>query len=80
MLETQEMQVQSPGWEDPIGGGNGNPLQYPCLENPMDRGPRWATVHEVAELEMIEYTCMCMQAHTHTHTLSHIIFYNQLYK
>ena len=28
------------------GGGNGNPLQYPCLENPMDRGAWWATVHE----------------------------------
>ena len=26
-------------------GGNGNPLQYSCLENPMDRGARWATVH-----------------------------------
>ena len=25
------------------GGGNGNPLQYPCLENPMDRGAWWAT-------------------------------------
>ena len=29
------------------GGGNGNPLQYSCLENPMDRGAWWATVHEV---------------------------------
>jgi len=29
--------------------GNGNPLQYSCLENPMDRGPWQATVHEVAE-------------------------------
>ena len=27
------------------GGGNGNPLQYSCLENPMDRGARWAIVH-----------------------------------
>ena len=27
------------------GGGNGNPLQYSCLENPMDRGAWWATVH-----------------------------------
>ena len=27
------------------GGGHGNPLQYPCLENPMDRGAWWATVH-----------------------------------
>ena len=31
------------------GGGNGNPLQYSCLENPMDRGAWWATVHWVAE-------------------------------
>ena len=29
--------------------GYGNPLQYSCLENPMDRGARWATVHEVAK-------------------------------
>ena len=27
--------------------GNGNPLQYSCLENPMDRGAWWATVHRV---------------------------------
>ena len=31
------------------GEGNGNPLQYSCLENPMDEGARWAAVHEVAE-------------------------------
>ena len=31
--------------------GNGNPLQYSCLENPMGRGARWATVHGVAELD-----------------------------
>ena len=29
------------------GGGNDNPLQYSCLENPMDRGVWWATVHGV---------------------------------
>ena len=29
------------------GEGNGNPLQYSCLENPMDRGTWWATVHGV---------------------------------
>ena len=29
------------------GGGHGNPLQYSCLENPMDRGAWWATVHWV---------------------------------
>ena len=27
------------------GGGDGNPLQHPCLENPMDRGAKQATVH-----------------------------------
>ena len=31
------------------GVGNGNPLQYPCLENFMDRGAWWATVHGVAK-------------------------------
>ena len=37
------------------GVGNGNPLQYPCLENPMDRGAWWAIVHGVAkELDMTE--------------------------
>ena len=33
------------------GGGHSNPLQYSCLENSMDRGAWWATVHGVAELE-----------------------------
>ena len=31
------------------GERNGNPLQYSCLENPMDRGAWWATVHRVAK-------------------------------
>ena len=31
------------------GGGHGNPLQYSCLENPMDRGAWWATVHGVTK-------------------------------
>ena len=31
------------------GGGHGNPLQYSCLENPMDRRAWWATVHGVAK-------------------------------
>ena len=29
--------------------GNGNPLQYSCLENPMDKGVWWATVHGIAK-------------------------------
>jgi len=31
------------------GGGNSNPLQYSCLENPMDRGTWWTTLHRVAK-------------------------------
>ena len=31
------------------GEGHGNPFQYSCLENSMDRGPQWATVHETAK-------------------------------
>ena len=31
------------------GEGNGNPLQYSCLENPMDRGAWWAIVFQVTE-------------------------------
>ena len=34
--------------------GNGNPLQYSCLKNPMDRGAWWATVHGVEESDMTE--------------------------
>ena len=37
-------------------GGNSNPLQYSCLENPMDRGAWQAAVHRVAELDMTEAT------------------------
>ena len=33
----------------PPGEGNGSPLQYPCLENLMDRGAWWAAVHGVTE-------------------------------
>ena len=45
------------------GGGNGSPLQYSCLESPMDRGVWWAAVHVVAKSQMTEVTL-------HTHTLT----------
>ena len=38
-----------PGSERSLGGGHGNPLQYPCLKYPMDRGAWRATVHRVAK-------------------------------
>ena len=41
--------VSIPGWERSPGEGNGNPLQYSCLENPMDRGAWWVRVHGVAK-------------------------------
>ena len=43
-----------PGWGRSPGGGNGNLLQYSCLENPMNRRTWWATVHRVAESDMTE--------------------------
>ena len=44
-----------PGLGRSPGGGNGNPLQYSCLENPMGRGASWATVHGFAkELDMTQ--------------------------
>ena len=46
------------------GEGNGNPLHYSCLENPMDRGAWWATVHEVAKSQT---WLKRLSTHTHVH-------------
>ena len=56
-----------PGWERCPGEGNGSPLKYSCLENSMDRGSWWATVHGVLknQTQLSNYT------HTHTHTCTH---------
>ena len=43
-----------PGWGRSPEEGNGNPLQYSCLENFMDRRAWWATVHRVAKSDMTE--------------------------
>ena len=45
------------------GEGNGNPLQYSCLENSMDRGALWATVHGAAKSQTR------LSTHTRTHTV-----------
>ena len=52
----QETQVQSLSQEDPLENRNGSSLQNSCLENPMDRGAWWATVHAVAELDTTDAT------------------------
>ena len=49
-----------PGLGRSPGKGNGNPMQYSCLGNPIVRGAWWATVYGVAELDKAE--------HGHTHT------------
>ena len=54
-----------PGSRRSPGRGHGNPLQYSCLENPMDRGAWWATVHRLAESDTTEAT---EHAHARTHT------------
>ena len=50
-----------PGSGRSPGEGHGNPLWYPCLENPMDRGAWWATLHGVTK----SWTQLSMCAHTH---------------
>ena len=53
-----------PGWGRSPGEGNGNPLQYSCLENPMDRRTWWAAVHGVAK----SWTGLkWLSMHTRTH-------------
>ena len=39
-----------PGLGRSPGGGHDNPLQYSCLENPMDRGAWWASIHGVTKI------------------------------
>ena len=53
-----------PGLGRSPGGGHGNPLQYSCLENPMERGARWAIIHGVSESDSTEHR----RAHTRMHT------------
>ena len=50
-----------PGSGRSPGGENSNPLQYPCLENSMDRGAWWATVHGVEK----SWSQTWLSTHTH---------------
>ena len=70
MLETQEMRVQLLVQGRSPGVGNGNPLQYFCLENSMDRGAWWPGYSPWGrnELDTTEHMCI---PHSHKE-ISHI--------
>ena len=62
-----------PGLGRSPGGGRGNLLQYSCLENPMDRGAGWFTVHQVAKSQTkLKWLSM------HTHTECYDICYQNI--
>ena len=64
-----------PGSGSSPGGGHGNPLQYSCLENPMDRGAWWATVHGVEK----SWTWLnWLSAHAHVGLLRNISQFHSL--
>ena len=79
-----------PGSERNPRGGHGNPLQYSCLENPMDRGAWWGTIHGVPkswtwlvtntfifiiDLQYCVNFCSIAKLVSYTYVLFHIIFY-----
>jgi len=56
-LNAVDMRLGLGSWVRKIsGGGNGNPLQFSCLENPLDRGAWRSTVHRIAKSDTIEAT------------------------
>ena len=62
--EMEEFRGSIPGLGSSPVRGHGNPLQYFYLENPMDRGAWWATVHEVAELDTTEQLTLSGDSYT----------------
>ena len=52
-----------PGWRRSLGGEHGNPLQYSCLENPVDNGAWRDTIHSVAKSRRR------LSTHTHMHAV-----------
>ena len=63
-----------PGSRRSPGGGNGNLLQYSCLENPMDRGAWQATIHRVTKSQM-----QLQQLITYTYYFSRFHIYALIY-
>ena len=63
--------IPGSGWSS--GEGHGNPLQYSCLENPVDRGAWWATVHRFRKSRT-----RLKRLHRHTRIFSHHVFCTSL--
>ena len=61
-----------PGLGRSPGEVNGNPFRSSCLENPMDRGASWSTIHGVTKSQTWPSTA---HTHTHTHTHTHVYKY-----
>ena len=62
-----------PGVGKSPGGKHGNPLQYSCLENHMDRGAWWATIHRVAKNQT---QLKQLSTHTQAHLTRNIYYFN----
>ena len=64
------------------GGGNGNPLQYSRLGNPMDRGAWWAIVKGMAksQTQLSIYMHIYTYLYTHIHKSSYIVYLYTLYR
>ena len=71
-----------PGSGRSPGEGNDNPFQYSCLENPMDRGAWWATVHGVAKsrTRLSDFTSLHFNKHLHSLSCKVLLKYLVPYK
>ena len=74
MVSPTETWFQSLGREDPLEKETGNPFQWSCLGNPMDREAWWATVHEV------EKSRMQLSTHTARNSESEVLQYTVFLK
>ena len=57
------------------GGGNGNPLQYPCLGNPMERGAWQAAFYVCKGRNTTEHACVCIPNAMVTTTMARVMRY-----
>ena len=68
-----------PGLGRYLGEGNGNPLQYSCMENPMDGGAWWAAVKNVSIIQCVNYTTKLYRLPISVFFLTVTIIYFSIY-